>query len=86
MHERRWRWYLERTGCQWRQIPREYGAWQTIRYFFDRWTEDGTLDRTYTVLRERLRKQIGRERQPSAGDHRLPERQDDRGRRRARLR
>jgi transposase len=29
---------LERTGCQWRQIPREYGAWETIRYHFDRCT------------------------------------------------
>ena len=58
--------YLERTGCQWRAIPREFGPWETIRYYFDRWTEDGTLERIHTVLRERLRKQIGRERQPSA--------------------
>jgi len=59
--------YLERTGCQWRQIPREYGPWETLRDSFDRWTEDGTLERIHTVLRERLRKQqLGRERQPSA--------------------
>ena len=58
--------YLERTGCQWRAIPREFGAWETIRYYFDRWTQDGTLDRVHTVLRERLRRQIGREPQPSA--------------------
>jgi putative transposase len=48
------------------QIPRASGAWETIRYHFDRWTEDGTLERIHTVLRERLRKQIGRQRQPSA--------------------
>jgi putative transposase len=30
------------------------------------WTEDGTLERIHTLLRERLRKQGGRERQPSA--------------------
>jgi transposase len=58
--------YLERTGCQWRAIPREFGPWETIRYYFDRWTEDGTLERIHTVLGERLRRQIGRERQPSA--------------------
>ena len=58
--------YLERTGCQWRQIPVEYGPWETIRYYFDRWTQDGTLDRIHTTLRERLRQQSGRERQPSA--------------------
>jgi putative transposase len=58
--------YLERTGCQWRQIPREYGACETIRSPFDRWTENGTPERIHTTLRERLRKQLGRERQPSA--------------------
>jgi putative transposase len=58
--------YLERTGCQRRQIPREYGAWETIRYHFDRWTQGGTLERVHTAPRERLRKQIGREPQTSA--------------------
>ena len=58
--------YLERTGCQWRAIPREFGAWETIRYYFDRWTQDGTLERIHIALRERFRRQIGREPQPSA--------------------
>ena len=58
--------YLERTGCQWRALPREFGPWETIRYYFDRWTQDGTLDRIHTTLREQVRQQAGRERQPSA--------------------
>ena len=58
--------YLERTGCQWRAIPREFGAWETIRYYFDRWTQDGTLERIHTTLRERFRRQLGRDPQPSA--------------------
>ncbi len=58
--------YLERTGCQWRAIPREFGSWETIRYYFDRWTQDGTLERIHTTLRERFRRQIGRDPQPSA--------------------
>ena len=58
--------YLERTGCQWRALPHEFPFWGTIRYYFDRWTMDGTLERVHTMLRERLRRQIGREPQPSA--------------------
>lgn len=58
--------YLERNGCQWRDIPREFGYWGTIRYHFDRWTQDGTLERIHTALREQVRQQAGREPQPSA--------------------
>lgn len=58
--------YLERTGCQWRNIPREFGYWGTIRYHFDRWTQDGTLERIHTTLREQVRQRQGRHPQPSA--------------------
>ena len=58
--------YLERTGCQWRALPHEFPFWGTVRYYFDRWTQDGTLERFHTTLRERLRRQLGREPQPSA--------------------
>jgi putative transposase len=58
--------YLERTGCQWRLLPKEFGYWGTVRYYFDRWTQDGTWERLNTVLRERVRVQAGRHPQPSA--------------------
>src|SRR4030067_1130912 len=34
--------YLTRTGCQWRMLPLEYGYWGTVRYYYDKWTADGT--------------------------------------------
>ncbi len=58
--------YLERTGCQWRALPHEFPYWGTVRYYFDRWQADGTLERLHTTVREQLRRQIGREPQPSA--------------------
>jgi len=58
--------YLERTGCQWRALPHEFPYWGTVRYYFDRWQADGTLEQLHTTLREQLRRQIGREPQPSA--------------------
>lgn len=30
--------YLERTGCQWRLLPTDFGYWGTVRYYFDEWT------------------------------------------------
>ena len=26
--------YLERTGCQWRLLSKEFGYWGTVRYYF----------------------------------------------------
>jgi putative transposase len=58
--------YLERTGCQWRLLPKEFPYWGTVRYSFDRWQQDGTLERLNTALREQLRMRVGRQPQPSA--------------------
>src|SRR5918912_3402523 len=58
--------YLERTGCQWRLLPREFPYWGTVRYYFDRWQQDGTWEQLNTVLRERVRVRAGRHPQPSA--------------------
>jgi transposase len=40
-------WVL-RTGAPWRDLPEEFGPWQTAWRLFDRWTADGTWD---TMLR-----------------------------------
>lgn len=58
--------YLTRTGCQWRMLPRDYGYWGTVRYYYDKWTADGTWIRINDLLRERARRSAGRHSQPSA--------------------
>lgn len=58
--------YINRTGCQWRLLPREYPQWQTVRYYFDKWTRDGSWERINDTLRERARERLGRAAQPSA--------------------
>jgi transposase len=35
-------WRLK-TGCPWRDLPRDYGPWQTVYDRFNRWSDDGTL-------------------------------------------
>jgi putative transposase len=59
--------YWERTGCQWRLIPADFPNWTSVRYYFDKWTKDGTWVRINDTLRRKVREQEGREGEPSAG-------------------
>ena len=58
--------YLVRTGCQWRLLPKGFPGWTTVRYYFDKWTRDGTWQRLNDALRVLLRQQEGRQDSPSA--------------------
>lgn len=58
--------YITRTGCQWRYLPREYPSWQTVYGYFRTWRRDGTWQRIHDRLRGDVREQEGRNRQPSA--------------------
>jgi transposase len=43
-----------RTGCPWRDVPAEFGPWQTLWKRHRRWSTDGTYQRIFTsVLAER---------------------------------
>lgn len=57
--------YVLKTGCQWRQLPREFPAWATVYYYFYRWTKDGTWERLNHTLRSRLRQRGGRHKHPT---------------------
>ena len=59
--------YLDRAGCQWRMLPREYPNWKTVYWYFTRWQDDGTWERITDALRHRLRRKLGRDPHPSAG-------------------
>jgi len=58
--------YVTRTGCQWRMLPVDYPPWQTVYRYFRVWTERGTWEHINEALVKRVRKQAGREAQPSA--------------------
>jgi len=59
--------YLLRSGCAWRMLPREFPPWQTVYYHFWKWRRDGRLRRrAHDRLREALREAEGREADPSA--------------------
>jgi putative transposase len=58
--------YVLRSGCQWRLLPRTYGPWSTVYAYYRAWRMQGVWERIHTILRERLRRQSGREATPSA--------------------
>jgi transposase len=35
--------YLLRTGCQWKQVPREFGAPSTLHQYFQEWAKGGVF-------------------------------------------
>jgi transposase len=47
--------YLSRTGCQWRYLPRDFPNYNSVRYWYDKWRRDGTLERIHDTLREQVR-------------------------------
>ncbi len=59
--------YMNRTGCQWRYLPAEFPAWGAVRYYFDKWEQDGTWERVNDALRRQARRAAGRDPEPSAG-------------------
>jgi putative transposase len=59
--------YLNKTGCQWRMIPQEFGHWNTIYGYFKRWRRAGVWVRLMETLRQWERRCLGRKAEPSAG-------------------
>ena len=59
--------YLLTTGCQWRQLPKEFPPFSTVQRFFYRWRDDGLWQTINHDLLMRVRQASGREASPSAG-------------------
>jgi transposase len=59
--------YMLTTGCQWRQLPKEFPPFSTVQRFFYCWRDDGLWQRINHDLVMRLREVSGREASPSAG-------------------
>jgi putative transposase len=60
-------WYLNKTGCPWRLVPKAFGHWSTIDRSFKRWRRDGVWARVMEALRQEERRDLGRPTEPSAG-------------------
>jgi transposase len=57
--------YIEKTGCQWRMLPREFPPWNLVWQYFRRWRDDGTLECIRLTLNQKVRKKAGKAPLPS---------------------
>jgi transposase len=58
--------YVLRTGCQWRQLPKDFPPRSTVYNYFWEWTRYGVLDRIHHMLLVKVREMEGREASPTA--------------------
>jgi transposase len=59
--------YIASTGCQWRQLPREFPPYSTVQGYFYAWARNGLWERINHALVMVAREAEGREASPSAG-------------------
>ena len=59
--------YVVRTACQWRNLPKDFAPWRTVYHYFRLWKRTGLSKQIHTHLREHLREVEGRQRHASAG-------------------
>ena len=57
--------YLLRTGCQWRLLPREFPPWPTVYYYFRRWEQESVWLTLLRSLYPLARLKAGRRATPS---------------------
>jgi len=47
--------YILRTGCQWRYLPKDFPPKSTVWRYFDAWRHSGTLETIHDLLRTKVR-------------------------------
>lgn len=58
--------YILRSGCAWRMLPRDFPPYSTVYMYFRDWKNDGTWEKVHDTLRDRVRARDGRKKSPSA--------------------
>jgi transposase len=59
--------YLASTGCQWRQLPKDFPPYSTVQGYFYDWSRSGLFVSINHMLVMASREKTGREASPTAG-------------------
>jgi putative transposase len=59
--------YLNKTGCQWRYLPKDFPPYTRVSDYYHQWVDTNTWEQINTAIRQQLRKERGRKENPSAG-------------------
>ena len=46
--------WIARTGAPWRDLPKEFGNWNTVHRRFRRWVKSGVFQQIFEVIEEDL--------------------------------
>lgn len=57
--------YLNRTGCAWRYLPKSFPKWRTVYDYFINWNRKGVMDKIHSILVEEVRRFENRDSKPS---------------------
>jgi putative transposase len=58
--------YLLRSGCAWRLLPKEFGPWPTVHDYYRQWRQRGIWEQVNHTLRQAVRQAVGKAADPSA--------------------
>jgi len=59
--------YLNKTGCQWRYLPKDFPHYTLVSYYYHKWVDNNIMEQINTEIHQQLRKEMGRNENPSAG-------------------
>ena len=60
--------YRNKSGCQWRMLPKDFPPWGTVYYYFAMWRDNGTLEAINGFFRGWVRVLAGRESSPKSSN------------------
>lgn len=59
--------YVEKTGCQWRQLPKDFPPWRSVYNYFREWSKAGIFERINKELVKLVRVSLGKKANPTVG-------------------
>lgn len=57
--------YLNKTGCPWRYLPKDFPSYKVVNYHYNKWTDNRMLEKVNAVLRRRFREKKDRTPDPT---------------------
>jgi len=57
--------YLNKTGCPWRYLPKDFPSYKLVNYYYNKWTDNRLLENVNTELCRRFREKKGRTPDPT---------------------
>ena len=50
--------WIARTGAPWRDLPKDFGSWNTVYNRFHRWCERGDMEKILEAFKKRWRSRM----------------------------